>query len=244
MDRAIAGFVNDYLNKHDIKSKGEATDLEKFANYCVFYTYQTYDKFNINNVHVGGLKDDTGLDGIGIIVHGGLVDVETEDEIDEKFEQANQLDITFIFTQVKGETEFKREDILDTFDAINDFFSNNPIRKRRTQVQKKAKLASHLLNKWNNKIRERPTCIIYYITNVRKLPSAPIQNLIKQKQTELKEKCECRFERVELFTWGCDELEKFYRRTILQVETRVTSTTTLVDLVEKKENTIIIQGVN
>jgi hypothetical protein len=244
MDRTIRGLVNDYLERHDLKSKGEATDLERFGNYCVFYPYQAYDKFNINNVHVGGLKDDSGIDGMGIIVHGGLLDVENEDELDEKVKSENKLDITFIFTQIKGEPEFRREDILDTFEAINDFFSNEPIRKRRPQVQKKAKLTLHLLNKWNKKIRERPTCIIYYITNARKLPSIPIQNLIKQKQSVLKEQCECRFERVEFFAWGCDELERVYRRTILQVETRVTSTTILVDLVEAKENPITIQGVN
>jgi hypothetical protein len=244
MDRTIRGLVNDYLERHDLKSKGEATDLERFGNYCVFYPYQAYDKFNINNVHVGGLKDDSGIDGMGIIVHGGLLDVENEDELDEKVKSENKLDVTFIFTQIKGESEFRREDILDTFEAINDFFSNEPIRKRRSQVQKKAKLTLHLLNKWNKKIRERPTCIIYYITNARKLPSVPIQNLIKQKQSVLKEQCECRFERVEFFAWGCDELERVYRRTILQVETRVTSTTILVDLVEAKENPITIQGVN
>ncbi|MEW5856464.1 MAG: AIPR family protein [Cyanobacteriota bacterium] len=244
MDRTIKGLVHDYLEQHDLKSKGDATDLEKFSNYCVFYPYQAYDKFNINNVHIGGTKDDSGLDGMGIIIHGTLLDVENEDELDEKVERENKLDITFIFTQIKGESEFKREDILDTFEAINDFFSNKPIRKRRPQVQKKAKLTLHLLNKWNKKIRERPKCIIYYITNARKLPSEPIQDLIKKKQSELKDKAECRFERVELFPWGCNELERVYRRTILQVETKVTSTTILVDLVEKKETPITIQGVN
>lgn len=243
MDQTIRNLVIDYLKQHDIKSKKEDTDLEKFGNYCVFYPYQAYDNFNIDNVHVGG-NNDTGLDGIGILVHGGLIDAETEDEIDQKFEKDKRLNIKFIFTQVKNENEFKREDILDTFDAISDFFSKNPIRQRNLQVQKKAKLALYLLDKWKTKIREKPTCTVYFITNARKPPSKAIQLLIKQKENDLKDKCERRFNKVEFLPWGCDELERVYRRTILQVETTVISTTSLIDIVEKKENPVVIQGVN
>ena len=217
----------------------EYKNLEKFGNYCVFYPYQTYDKFNINNVQVGGKNNkDTGFDGIGILVNGGLIDAETEDEIDQKFAQDNRLNIKFIFTQVKSENEFKRESILDTFNAIRDFLSKNPIRQRNLQVQKKAKLALYLLDKWKRKIRQRLTCIIYFITNARNPPSHAIQNLIKQQEIELKNQCEYSFEKVELFPWGCEQLERVYRRTILQVETTVISTTTLIDIVEKKENPV------
>lgn len=244
MDQTIRGLVNDYLEQHDIKPEEEWKNLEKFGNYCVFYPYQTYDKFNIDNVHVGGRNNkDTGFDGIGILVNGGLIDAETEDELYQKFAQDNRLNIKFIFTQVKSENEFKRESILDTFNAIRDFFSKNPTRQRNPQVQKKAKLALYLLDKLNSKIRERPTCSVYFITNARNPPSKAIQNLIKQQEIELKKQCEYSFEKVELFSWGCDQLERVYRRTILQVETTVLSTTALIDLVGKKENTVVIQGV-
>lgn len=210
----------------------------------MFYPYQTYDKFNIDNVHVGGRNNkDTGFDGIGILVNGGLIDAETEDELDQKFAQDSRLNIKFIFTQVKSENEFKRESILDTFNAIRDFFSKNPTRQRNPQVQKKAKLALYLLDKLNSKIRQRPTCIVYFITNARNPPSKSNQNLIKQQEIELKKQCEYSFEKVELFSWGCDQLERVYRRTILQVETTVISTTNLIDIVEQRENPVVIQGV-
>lgn len=245
MDQTIRGLVNDYLEQHNIMPEEEYKNLEKFGNYCVFYPYQTYDKFNIDNVHVGGRNNkDTGFDGIGILVNGGLIDAETEDEIDQKFAKDNRLNIKFIFTQVKSENEFKREDILDTFHAIRDFLSKNPTRQRNHQVQKKAKLALYLLDKWKIKIRERPICTVYFITNARTPPSIAIQKLIKEQEFELKTQCEYSFEKVELFPWGCDQLERVYRRTILQVETTVISTTTLIDIVEKKENPVVIQGVN
>lgn len=243
MDQTIKGLVNDYLKQHDIKSQGEATDLEKFGNYCVFYTYQAYDNFNIDNVHVGA-NNDTGLDGIGILVNEGLIDAETEDEIDQQFEKDNRLNIKFIFTQVKAENEFERKSILDTFNAISDFFSKTPTRSRNPKIQKKSKLALHLLDKWKRKIRERPTCTVYFITNARKPPSAAIQSLIKKQENVLKDQCECRFDKVEFFSWGCDDLDKVYRRTILQVDTTVISITTLIDIVETKDNPVVIQGVN
>ncbi|MGB5962770.1 MAG: AIPR family protein [Coleofasciculaceae cyanobacterium] len=242
MDQTIRNLVIDYLKQHDIEPRREDIDLEKFGNYCVFYSRQTYDKFNIDNVHVGGNKD-TGLDGIGILVGGDLIDAETEDDIDQKFDKENRLDVKFIFTQVKNENEFKRKDILDTFYAVRDFFSKNPTRQRNLQVKKKAKLALHLLDKYKLKIRDKPICTIYFITNARNLPSPAIQKLIKQQECELKNQCEYSFKKVELFPWGCDDLERVYRTTRLQVETTVLSTTALIDLVGKKENTVVIQGV-
>lgn len=243
MDRTIKGFVTTYLEQYDLKSEGEATDLEKFANYCVFYSYQNYERFNIDNIQVGG-REDIGLDGIGIIINNVLLDVENENELEQEFENASKLDITFIFTQTKNTNEYDRAEILDVFGGVKNFFSKKPTRKRNSQVQKKSKLALHLLNKWPKKIRQSPTCIIYYITNARKKPSQAIQEEISEQKSELQEKCETRFERVEVLTWGCEDLERVYRRTIHQVDTTVTSTTDLVDLVGKRENPIFIQGVN
>ncbi|MGA9378982.1 MAG: AIPR family protein, partial [Phormidium sp.] len=244
MDQSIKSFVNNYLEQYDLKSKGEATDLEKFANYCVFYSYQNHERFNISNVHVGGKSKDAGFDGIGIIVNDQLLDVENENELDREVEKPSKLNITFIFTQIKSANEYNRKDILDIFEGINDFFSERPIRQRHLPVEKKAKLALHLLTKWTKKIRQSPTCIIYYITNARNKPSQAIQELIDKKKSELQEKCETTgFERVEVSAWGCDDLRRVYQRTIHQVETTVTSTSTLGDLVGKRENPIFIQGV-
>lgn len=72
MDQILKSFVNNYLEQYELKSKVEATDLEKFANYSVFYSYQNYERFNISNVHVGGRNKDTGFDVIGIIVNNAF----------------------------------------------------------------------------------------------------------------------------------------------------------------------------
>lgn len=211
MDKRIYAFVREYLEDHEIAPEKETIDFEKFCCYCVFYKYQIDEHFNVDNVHVGDLKNDTGLDGIGIVINQKLIDAESEDDIDRLVESSAEIKVKFIFVQSKAEKEFEREKIGDVFDAIQDFFDSKPARERNRKVQRKSELARYLLDKYNNKIKpEKARCDIYYITTARKQPSEAIISEIGKKKKLLINNCEHRFETMETFQWNCDDIEKAY----------------------------------
>ena len=220
MDQSINGLMKAYLKDYEIDSRGDATDFEKFSNYCVFSAHQPYQSFNVDEVHTGN-PGDTGIDGIGILVNNVLVNSEEEIE-EEAGNRGRTLNVTFVFLQAKTEKEVDRDEILKTFEAITDFFADyhnkEPLFPRNYKIQDKARLSSYLLSKYSNQIRGKKLCKVYYISNSRRPINSTIEKLINSKKIKLKE--ECAFLDVSVFTWGCDDIEKVYRRTRLQVEAK------------------------
>jgi hypothetical protein len=211
-----------YLQEYDIQSQGEATDFEKFANYCVFLPHQTSeDPFDVDTVHTGK-ANDTGLDGIGILVNGILVN--NQDDVDQEAGRGRTLEVRFVFLQAKIENKFSSDVVMRTTDAVVDFFANyldkKSLYRRTTKVEEKANLAKYLLDKYNKSIRDRPMASIYYITNSRPSPSLTVENQINSKVKRLKEDLSF-LKDAHFFAWGCSEIEKLYRRTKLQVEATV-----------------------
>lgn len=222
MDQIVRGFVKSYLQEYEIESQGDATDFEKFANYCVFLPNQISEEpFDVERVHTGK-SSDTGLDGIGILVNNVLVN--NEDEVDQEAGRGRTLDIRFLFLQAKTEREFNSNVIARTIDAVKDFFADfhdqTPLYQRNSHIDEKAKLAKFLLEKYHKNIRERPNCQIYYITNSRKATTARLDNQIKTRINRLKGELTF-LNDASFMAWGCDEIERLYRRTKLQVDVTV-----------------------
>jgi hypothetical protein len=165
MDQSINGLMKAYLKDYEIDSRGDATDFEKFSNYCVFSAHQPYQSFNVDEVHTGN-PGDTGIDGIGILVNNVLVNSEEEIE-EEAGNRGRTLNVTFVFLQAKTEKEVDRDEILKTFEAITDFFADyhnkEPLFPRNYKIQDKARLSSYLLSKYSNQIRGKKLCKVYYI---------------------------------------------------------------------------------
>lgn len=68
MDRITKQLVEDFLEAHEIESAGPSDNFEVFANYCV--VSKEYNRtFNPSEVSIGN-GNDTGIDGIAIIVNG------------------------------------------------------------------------------------------------------------------------------------------------------------------------------
>ena len=68
MDRITESLITELLTTLEITSEGEAKDFEKLANYTV--VSNEYNKtFYIEAITVGE-GNDTGIDGIAIIVNG------------------------------------------------------------------------------------------------------------------------------------------------------------------------------
>lgn len=93
MDRITKTLVEDFLNSLELKPGDLSNDFEKFVNYTIISKEYT-KTFDVDTVTVAS-GNDTGIDGIGIIVNGHLIDY--VDEIDDLLEKNGYLEVTYIF---------------------------------------------------------------------------------------------------------------------------------------------------
>ncbi|WP_196782000.1 hypothetical protein [Acinetobacter shaoyimingii] len=86
MDRITESLITELLKNLEIKSEGVSKDFEKLVNYTI--VSNDYNKtFDIDSITVGD-GNDTGIDGIAIIVNGQHI---------ENIEEINDLLKKIIF---------------------------------------------------------------------------------------------------------------------------------------------------
>lgn len=216
MDRITKSLMEAFLKEHEIESEGEATDFEKFCNYCVI-SREYPETFKVEDVCVGS-ENDTGLDGIAIIVNGKLID--SIDEVDDLIDINKRLEATFIFIQSKTSNNFDSGEMLKFFEGVSDFFTEEePILVRNEMVSHKAEIASHIYSKSNMMLRSRPLCKLYYITTGRWLEDKNLVKRMDAKSKEIEDKGI--FEKVDIQALGADEIRKLYQSTKLALTTDI-----------------------
>lgn len=120
MDQITKGFLDSFLLTKNIKEKEESKQFELFVNYYIISN--EYDgNIEIYNTITG--KGTQGIDGIGIIVNNKLC--YSVEEIKDIFDMSKRLDVTFLFTQSKTSGHFDGSQILNFFNAVKNFFSEN-----------------------------------------------------------------------------------------------------------------------
>ncbi|MCM5530314.1 AIPR family protein [Parasegetibacter sp. NRK P23] len=214
MDRITESLISELLTNLEIKSEGEAKDFEKLVNYAVISG--EYNKtFDIETVTVGE-GGDTGLDGIGIIVNGQLI--ETTDEIDDLLEKNNFLEVEYVFTQSKTSSSFDSGDMNTFLFGILDFFSIKPKLVRNEDVKRLADISNYLFEK-APKFRENPSLKLFYVTTGKWVDDANLKAVIENgvaalEQTNL-------FENIKFTPFGARELATAYRKTKESVSTTI-----------------------
>jgi len=159
MDKIAKSLVDDFLKLHEIKSEGIEKDFEKFANYSII-SKEFNRSFDVDDTLTG--DDDTGIDGIAIIVNGQLV--QKKEEIDFLIENNNFLEVTFIFIESKTSKHFKKSEINNFAFGVKDFFDEQPHLIRNTEIQNFAEIINYLFDH-ASLFRENPKCKLYFVTN-------------------------------------------------------------------------------
>ena len=215
MDRITESLINELLTTLEIKTEGESKDFEKLANYTV--VSNEYNKtFDIEAVTVGE-GNDTGIDGIAIIVNGQLID--SLDEVDDLLEKNNFLEIEYIFVQSKTSSSFDSSEINTFIFGVQDFFSLKPKLVRNEDIKRFAEISNYIFQK-APKFRENPTIKLFYVTtgkwtndtNLRAVIDSGVNSL---EQTNL-------FEVVSFTPFGAKELATSYRKSKESISTTIT----------------------
>ncbi|MBV6622243.1 MAG: AIPR family protein [Rivularia sp. (in: Bacteria)] len=216
MDRITKNLMESFLQEYELESEGEACDFEKFSNYCII-SHEHSETFKIDEVTVGS-SNDTGLDGIAIIVNGRIVN--SIEEVDDLSTLNGYIEAKFIFIQSKTSSRFESGDMLKFFEGVFDFFEEEPTLSRNKQVSHKAKIAQHIYSLPRLMSRGRPICKLYYVTTGKWHNNDT--NLVKRidsKQAKLLETEN--FEQVYIYPLGSNEIRKLYQSTILTIATDI-----------------------
>jgi hypothetical protein len=160
MDRITRNLLKDFLSDQGLEQLAEPEAFERFANYCVVASEHS-DSFNVEEVSCGS-GNDTGLDGIAILVNGSLVS--TEEEIDDLCTANGYLEATFVFVQAKTSSSFNAADIGTFFFGVKDFFEEAPRLPRNEFVDRAARLQEVIYTKSALMSRGKPSCYLFYVT--------------------------------------------------------------------------------
>jgi hypothetical protein len=206
MDRITKQLMDDFLATQEIESKSQSENFEIFSNYCV--VSKEYNRtFDPAAVTIGS-GNDTGIDGIAIIVNGYLV--EDTDEIQDLIEQNGYLEATYIFTQAKTSPSFESAGINTFLFGVKDFFSETPGLVRNSDIHRFADMSNYILGKAIH-FKSNPLCRLYYITTGQWSEDPNHITIVKSGLSQLR--AENIFEDVSFFPLGASELSKLYRST-------------------------------
>jgi len=206
MDRITKQLIDDFLAAQEIESKGQSDDFEMFSNYCI--VSKEYNRtFDPSEITVGN-GNDTGLDGIAIIVNGYLV--EDIDEVQDLIQQNGYLEVTYIFTQAKTSPSFESSSINTFLFGVKDFFSESPGLVRNNDIQRFAEISNYILQNAIH-FKTNPMCKLYYITTGQWSDDPNHIAVVDSGLSQLR--AENIFEDVSFFPVGASDLSKLYRST-------------------------------
>jgi hypothetical protein len=203
MDRVTESLLNEFSEERGISHLPEDKRFEHFVSFITIGRHYA-DTFDTEEVLVGHA---TGIDAIAAIVNGTLV---TDDESLEELENANELDVTFVFVQADRGAGFDAAKIGNFGFAVSDFFSEKPTLPQNDKVKTATAVMSEIYKRSTKFKRGNPACRLYYATTGvwggDQVLEARIQAVVSDlKSTNL-------FREVTFTPLGADGLQKLYRQ--------------------------------
>lgn len=207
MDRVTKSYLDEFRAEPSLDSKLSESDLfEYFADYCVISA--AYDEeFDTADVRVAG-EDDLGLDGLGIIVNGVLV--QSADEADDLLQINGFLDVKFIFVQAKTSSSFSGEQIMTFFDGVDEFFSETSTLPMNDKIKAAREIMTWIYENSVKLKRQKPVVELSFVTTGQWNDDAYILGKVAKRIAILNETG--LFSSVEFAPLGADEIQKTYQQ--------------------------------
>jgi hypothetical protein len=207
--------MENYFNDMGITPTDEASGFETFCNYCVM-SHEYHERFDVEDINVGS-TNDTGLDGIAILINDSLID--SKEEIQNLLNTNGFLNVTFIFIQAKTSSGFDGGEILKFSEGVEDFFSTGDDLIRNVMVKHKAELAAYVIDKHSIYFKSKPKCKMYYITTGKWTDNHSLQRRFNKAKNRLSGMNI--FDTIEIFPYGADEINRLYKNTKAAVATEI-----------------------
>ncbi|HRB70671.1 MAG TPA: AIPR family protein [Flavobacterium sp.] len=233
-NKIIAGYINeDFKKDFGIEETNEDKLFEFFSNYCIISRIHPeafisdFDK--IEDLNVGG-GEDTGIDGLAIIVNDHLVT--NIQEIEDLKNFRKRLDVQFIFIQAKTSPKFEAEKIGTFIFGVKDFFREKSSIKFNDNIKVFREL-KEFIYKNSLDIEIKPTCQMFYITTGKWTNDQNVVGRANSEKNDL-EKLGI-FSNVEFIPIDADSISAIYREIKNKVKKQI--------IFEKRASLPVINGV-
>lgn len=233
-NKIISGYIyEDFKKDFGIEENKEGVLFEMFSNYCIITRIHpdafSTDFDKIEDMNVGG-GEDTGIDGLGIIVNEHLVS--SIEEIEDLKNFRRRLDVQFVFIQAKTSPKFEAEKVGTFIFGVKDFFREQPSIKFNENIQIFRELKEYIY-KNSIDIEVKPTCQMYYVTTGKWVDDANVLGRAISEKADL-ERLGI-FSQVEFTPIDADTLGNIYREIKNKVKKQI--------IFEKRASLPIIKGV-
>lgn len=207
MDRITKTLLQDFLKTQEIKNGDESTNFENFVIYSILSN--EYNKnFDLDLITVGS-GNDTGIDGLAIIVNGHLI--EDTNEVDDLLAQNGYLEVKYLFIQSKTSSSIDTSEMHTFYNGVIDFFNEQPLLKRNEDIQRLSNISNYIFDLASD-FKQNPSCKVFYVTTSTSLQED--QNIEACKIINKKRLDELNlFENLDLIIHGANDLGKLYRKT-------------------------------
>ena len=224
LDRITKDFISKFMEAYEIERVNERKDFERFSVYCaVKQDYSAHlEEEDLENILVGS-SQDTGIDGIGIIVENQFL--ENTDELDNLIGKKDTAQIVFVFVQSTVSKKFNNSKFREFTIGVKEFFYDyakpelRKTKKRNSKIEHKADIASKLLEQTSTMI-ERPICKLYYLmgNDVETSLGINTELVTSEKESILALNI---FDRVDIEVRGTSYLHNLYRKTLAKPKVQI-----------------------
>lgn len=215
MDRITKSLMSELMVNLDLKPIDESKDFEKFVNYTIL-SIEHHKTFTVEDITVGA-GNDTGIDGIAIIVNGQLIlDIEEIVDIIGNTISSN-LEVDYIFIQSKTSSNFKSSDIGTFLFGIQDFFSDDYKLPRNEGLEKYVEISNYIFDN-AAKFKRNPNLKMYYVTTgVWNNKDENLNARIEHGESALAQTN--LFNKIKFIPLGAQEISGLYRKTKESIST-------------------------
>ena len=203
-DLILKSYVESFTSSEGYSELPFDECFERFVNYCVV-SRQYPREFDIEALSVGG-GDDTGFDGVAIVVNGNIV--HSVEEFEYIRDRGNLLDVSFTFVQSKSSAKFKGDQVGTLIFGLKNFFDRSSAIRENDQVAA-LRSTKDAIYKKSIDFDQPPVLRVYFVTAGDWREPDHIVGRARRELQDLEEKR--LFKSIELLFVDAEKLKETYR---------------------------------
>ena len=158
MDKIIESFVDDFKQDFNYGNIELSKLFEHFVNYALISKIYP-DRTALDKINVGGTRNP-GIDGLAIMTNDHLVT--SKEEVDYFIQEANALEVDFVFIQSKSSSSFDMGSISTFISSVKEFFRDGDLLFEDELLNLRD--LKNYIYKNSIKMEEPPSLKLYYAT--------------------------------------------------------------------------------
>ncbi|QKF91406.1 AIPR family protein [Campylobacter sp. CCUG 57310] len=182
-DTVLNNFIDTFSKEYCFESLDDSKKFELFVNYNIVSKFYPRS-FDIEELSVDG-ENDTGIDGIAIIVNGNIIN--SPEEIYGLIENDNSIETTFVLIQSKKSSRTKSDWIGTFIFGVKSLFDDSPSIEENEKIKIAREIKNAIYSKSIN-FASNPTLKLYFANASKWKESEYIKNRAKRELEELNNK--------------------------------------------------------